>query len=156
MPALRAENKLTRIGVVWAGNPNHPDDLKRSMRARDLTPIFQVDGFECFSLQVGGARQQLQHKSVVMIDEWLDDFKETAAAINQLDLVISVDTAVAHLAGALGKPVWLLADFAGDWRWGLRTDETEWYPSMRIFRQEKPGDWAGVVAHVTSALTQLL
>ncbi len=85
----------------------------------------------------------------------LRDFAATAAAINQLDLVISVDTVVAHLAGALGRPVWLLLPFAPDWRWLLGRSDSPWYPTMRLFRQSKPGDWPGVIQEVCSELRLL-
>jgi hypothetical protein len=89
---------------------------------------------------------------VVTLDPELADFTDTAAAIEQLDLVIGVDTAVIHVAGAQGRPVWLLNRFAGDWRWGAAGDACPWYPTVRVFRQKSPGDWAGVVAEVAAAL----
>ena len=82
----------------------------------------------------------------------VDDFADTAALISHLDLVVSVDTAVAHLAGALGKPVWILLPYAADWRWMLERNDSPWYPSMRLFRQQQAGDWAGVVDAVCDAL----
>jgi ADP-heptose:LPS heptosyltransferase len=89
---------------------------------------------------------------IIPVLDMLSDFSETAALIEQLDLVISVDTAVAHLAGALGRPTWLLLPAGPDWRWGQRGERTDWYPTMRIFRQKTPGDWQGVVAEVQRAL----
>ena len=152
IPELRDRSEEPHVGLVWAGNPNHPDDLKRSMNGRAMAPLLDVTSLRFVSLQVGGRSKQWQDKRLLEVESWLDDFKETAAAIATLDLVITVDTAVAHLAGAMGKPVWMLADYAGDWRWGLHADRSDWYPTMRIFRQPKPGDWSSVIATVKKEL----
>jgi hypothetical protein len=111
-----------------------------------------------FSLQKGPCAADLQdekdHLPVTDLTECLGDFADTAAAIARLDLVISVDTAVAHLAGALGKPVWVLLPFAPDWRWMLDREDSPWYPTARLFRQTRPGDWPGVFDRVGAALVE--
>jgi tetratricopeptide (TPR) repeat protein len=147
-----------RIGVVWAGGPRHWRDRERSMKVRHLAPLLTIGAARWFSLQVGAAAAnlaQLPPARVTDLAPRLTDFSETAAAIANLDLVIAVDTSVAHLAGALGKPVWLLLPFAPDFRWLLDRDDSPWYPTMRLFRQPTPGDWAGVIALVAAALAAL-
>ena len=109
------------------------------------------------SLQKGKDADQIKQSSR-KIHDWMDeceDFLDTAAVIEQLDLVISVDTAVAHLAGAMGKPVWMLNRFESEWRWMLEREDSPWYPTMRIFRQSRRGDWDDVIARVASALKKL-
>ena len=144
-----------RIGLVWAGNPRlgtaslGATDRRRSLPEGALTPLSRIETASFVSLQVGDAPLP-----GVAFHDWTQDltsFAETAALIEALDLVISVDTSVAHLAGALGKPVWLLNRFDTDWRWG-DGETSAWYPSMRIFRQTTPGDWAGVVERIANAL----
>jgi tetratricopeptide (TPR) repeat protein len=139
-----------KVGLVWGGNPAFSFNRARSIPATMLQPLADVAGVSLVSLQVGErAPPQLQ------LADWtadLHDFAETAALIAGLDLVIGVDTAVVHLAGALGKPVWLLNRFASDWRWGMSAETTPWYPTLRIFRQSEPGDWTPVVASVVGAL----
>jgi hypothetical protein len=140
------------IGLVWAGNPEHPNDAQRSVPLATLAPLAQVEA-TWISLQVGEAAAQHAPPGMVLHDvgRQVQDFADTAAVLAHLDLVISVDTAVAHLAGALGTPVWTLLPFAADWRWGL-ADRTPWYPSMRLFRQPRWRDWRAVVAQVVEAL----
>lgn len=140
-----------RVGVVWAGNPVHREDRLRSVPATLLAPLALVPNVAWFSLQVG--------RDPTERPKWMQDaapalrnFADTAAAIAELDLVISVDTAVAHLAGAMGKPVWTLLAFASDWRWLRRRLDTPWYPSMRLFRQQVSGDWPAVINDVCRAL----
>ncbi len=139
-----------KVGVVWAGNPDFPFDAARSLPAGLLAPLASIPGISLVSLQVGAAAPPLP------IADWtgeLHDFADTAALIEGLDLVIGVDTAVIHLAGALGKQVWLLNRFAGDWRWNASASQhAAWYPTLRIFRQQSPGDWPGVLASVHAAL----
>jgi hypothetical protein len=149
-----------RIGLVWAGNPRlgtaslASTDRRRSLPEGVLAPLAAVPGVTFVSLQVGDAVPP----GVETID-WtgdLADFAQTAALIASLDLVISVDTAVAHLAGALGKPIWLLNRFDTDWRWMDGREDSPRYPTMRLFRQTSPGDWGEVidrVAHALSAVT---
>jgi tetratricopeptide (TPR) repeat protein len=145
------------IGMVWAGQAEHKNDRNRSMSLQALLPLMQSSPARFVSLQKGPAGAHAADLPLNPIN-WLDltgelfDFADTAALIANLDLVISVDTAVAHLAGSMGKPVWLLLPFAPDWRWMLNRVDSPWYPTMRIFRQTRPGDWAGVVEAVIAAM----
>src|SRR5262249_21343711 len=143
-----------RVGLVWAGNPKHKNNRRRSLNPQLLAPLAEVAGVRWFSLQQGSSGGANVGFAVQLGPE-LTDFAETAAAIENLDLVITVDTAVAHLAGALGRPVWTLLPFAPDWRWMLDRSDTRWYPSMRLFRQPAPGDWTSVITEVASALEEV-
>jgi tetratricopeptide (TPR) repeat protein len=149
--ATRLRTGRTRAGVAWAGNPNNYNDGARSLPAHFLVPLTRLAGIEWWSLQVGPAAGDIPD-GLANLAEDLVDFGETAAAISALDLVITVDTAVAHLAGSLGKTVWLLAAYASDWRWMLHREDTPWYPSMRIFRQQRPGEWGEVMERVAAEL----
>jgi tetratricopeptide (TPR) repeat protein len=140
-----------RIGLVWAGNPENPDARNRSIPLEKLKPLFEVAGVEWISLQIGAARRQILETGVE-IHDLAPELAETAAAIADLDLVITIDSAIAHLAGALGRPFWLLLSYAPDWRWLLDRDDTPWYPTARLFRQPVPGDWASVVHEVRDEL----
>jgi Tfp pilus assembly protein PilF len=146
-----------RVGLVWAGNPVHENDHNRSIPFSYLLPLLAVERAQFYSLQVGDRSSDLRLANARAIDlsPSLTDFSATAGAIDVLDLVITVDTAVAHLAGAMGKPVWLLLPHVPDWRWLLGRDDSPWYPTMRLFRQESRGDWAGVIARVTRELDLL-
>jgi tetratricopeptide (TPR) repeat protein len=145
-----------RVGLVWAGNANHENDHNRSMPAQFLAPLVANRRATFFSLQVPAAPDAVAvfpAGSVVDLALMLRDFAETAAVIANLDLVISVDTAVAHLAGALARPVWLLLPYVPEWRWLLERDDSPWYPTMRLFRQGKAGDWESLVKRVTEVLS---
>lgn len=151
-----------RVGLVWKGNPLFENDADRSLpQLRMLEPLWQVPGVQCISLQKGagqddGATLPPGHP-VVDVGSRLHDFADAAAVVSQLDLVISVDTAMAHVAGALGKPCWLLLPwYMADWRWGSEATHSDWYPGvMRLFRQRSDGDWQGVVQQVQAALQDL-
>jgi len=148
-----------KVGLVWAGNPGHNDDAQRSLSLTDLTPVLQSPGIAFYSLQVPVPERDesllTTFPNVANLGARFTDFLDTAASIAQLDLVIAVDTAVAHLAGALGKPVWLLVQHSPDWRWFRQCGErTPWYPTMRLFRQANRGQWAPVIADVAVALRQ--
>ncbi|WP_144157457.1 tetratricopeptide repeat protein [Paraburkholderia sp. BCC1885] len=159
-----------RVGLVWAGAPHGSLAVQRPVDARRSIPLTQfaalnLPGAEFFSLQKGEpAVSQLREleaanwKGPAIVDHTADlhDFEDTAALVDQLDLVIGVDTSVAHLAGALGKPVWLLNRFDTCWRWMTQRDDSSWYPSMKIFRQPAPGDWDSVIAQVRAELQRLL
>jgi len=150
-------SKNVKVGLAWAGNPGHNDDALRSLPLSALTLVLQVPGKQFYSLQVPVPKRdrELLASSTQLVDlgGTFKDFLDTASAVNQMDLIIAVDTAVAHLAGALGKPVWLLLQHASDWRWFPRYDETTpWYPTMRLFRQPKRGDWTPVMARVADEL----
>jgi Flp pilus assembly protein TadD len=144
-----------RIGVAWSGAAIHKDDRNRSIALPRLAPLLgQQAEWVCLQDRVraedAGALALLGQ--VRFVGEQLSDFAETAALVAQMDLVITVDTSIAHLAGAMGKPVWILLPFSPDWRWGLEGAATPWYPSARLFRQPKPGDWEAVVADVAREL----
>jgi tetratricopeptide (TPR) repeat protein len=155
--AQRAANiQGLKVGLVWAGRPAHEDDSIRSMPLEMLAPLGQLQNVTFFSLQMGPARDQIASlaHTLPLIDlaDDLHDFGDTAAAIQSLDLLISVDTAPAHLAGAMGKPVWTLLATAPDFRWMYDRTDTPWYPTMRLFRQTRRGDWSEVVAAVVEQL----
>ncbi|CAH2032607.1 tetratricopeptide repeat protein [Trichlorobacter ammonificans] len=143
-----------RIGLCWAGRPE--PDPRRSATLADLAPLCRLTGVKFYSLQLGEAATQVlsppqgMHLQDLTAD--IRDFEDTAAIMLQLDLVISVDTSVAHLAGALGRPVCVLLPFVPDWRWMLARQDCPWYPTMRLFRQQQPGDWAGAVDELLSFL----
>ncbi|MDD3182204.1 MAG: tetratricopeptide repeat-containing glycosyltransferase family protein [Alphaproteobacteria bacterium] len=142
-----------RIGLVWAGNPKHENDRNRSSSLQDIAPLLNQTDTEWFSLQVGSraediAKEGFQNR-IVDLSESLTDFAVSAAVIRDLDLIITVDTAIAHLAGAMGKPVWtLLPKMNGDWRWGPAGETTFWYPSMRLYRQKQAGSWAESISEM--------
>jgi len=146
---LRTERK--NAGVVWAGNPRRYHDEARSLAAGWLVPLTGLSGIQCWSLQVGPAAADAP-AGISSLPEELRDFGETAAVISALDLVITVDTAVAHLAGSLNKPTWLLLPYTSDWRWLMDRADTPWYPSLRIFRQQRPHEWGDVIERVASEL----
>jgi len=146
-----AEGKL-RVGIAWAGNPRHKNDRARSCPPALLEPLGGVDGVAFFSLQKDADPAELPSLRLTDLTPEFRDFADTAALIANLDLVITVDTAVAHLAGAMAKPVWLMIPSLPDWRWGLDREESRWYPTMRLFRQPTSGDWASVIARIKSAL----
>lgn len=138
-----------KIGLVWAGRRGHANDMNRSLDPALLAPLQDIPGLTFYSLQIGrGAPPQ----GLIDLSPAFSDLYDTARAIAGLDLLISADTAPAHLAGALGKPVWTLLPYAPDWRWGLGTQTTPWYPTMRLFRQDVPGDWHGAIAQMGAQL----
>ncbi len=150
-----AEDDAMKIGVVWAGKPSHASDRLRSLPLAAFAPLAQVPGTRFYSLQTGEpAQSQDPPARLPLVDLTPDiaDFADTAALIENLDLVIAADTAVVHLAGALGKPVWLLCRFESEWRWMLGREDSPWYPTMRIFRQWRAGDWTDVMERVARAL----
>ncbi len=149
-----------RVGLVWRGNPEKDGDAWRSLDPAELRSLLAFDGVRFVSLQkqpIPGDLDVLRR--FAGLDNPMpevEDFADTAALISALDVVISVDTAVVHLAGALAKPVWVLLPFAPDWRWLTGRDDSPWYPTGRLFRQSKPGDWAGVIERVALALGALI
>lgn len=155
-----------RVGLVWAGEArkHEPDahriDQRRSMALDDFSPLLDIGGLEFFSLQKGPASAQVEGGVWQgRITDWSDDFTdflETAALVSHLDLVIGVDTSVIHLAAAMGKPTWVLSRFDGCWRWLRDRDDSPWYPTLRLFRQEKPLVWGPVVGSVAVALAALI
>jgi hypothetical protein len=153
-----------RVGLVWAGGQRLGPrlaavDRRRSITLDTMAPLGEVSGVNFISLQKGEPAVQAASppRGLALHDFKTDlhDFADTAALVEGLDLVISVDTAVAHLAGALGKPVWLLNRFDTDWRWLLNRDDSPWYPTLRQFRQPAPGDWNSVIRGARDALQRL-
>lgn len=143
-----------RIGLVWRGRPDHKNDRNRSIPAALLSPLTRLPA-GWVSLQKGATSEELAALSAPRaLGDAFGDLQDAAAAIMTLDLVISVDTALAHLAGALGKPVWILLPLAPDWRWLLGRADSPWYPTARLFRQSRAGDWSGVVEAVAAALAE--
>lgn len=144
-----------RIGLAWAGNPKHDNDSARSIPLRKMLRLLQP-GLEFIALQrdLSAADRLLLAGEPALHSHAAaqTDFAETAALLAQLDLVICVDTAIAHLAGAMGKPVWLLLPHAPDWRWMLEREDSPWYPTMRLFRQQRPGDWDELLERIDAAL----
>jgi Flp pilus assembly protein TadD len=148
-----------KVGLVWAGKSRTEQphavaiDRRRSMRLTDMAPLLEVPGCSFVSLQLGPpARQMAGQDALIDVSDQLTEWNDTAELVAGLDLVITVDTAVAHLAGALGRPVWMLNRFDTCWRWLQDREDTPWYPTMRIFRQTTKGDWAPVVQRVKEAL----
>lgn len=153
-PLMASAGRRLRIGLAWQGNPHFENDSDRSLASVDvLAPLFALDA--CFfSVQKGPGQLTAPHPSIIDLAPHIADFDDTAAIVAQLDLVISVDSAVAHLAGAMGKPCWvLLPAYKTDWRWLTGRTDSPWYPDvMRLFRQTDAGDWTGVVAAIAAAL----
>jgi hypothetical protein len=142
-----------KLGVVWSGNPDHPNDRRRSLETALIGPIVGAPDWSVVSLQVGPRSGEIETLfGLPDRSAQLGDFAQTAALIANLDLVIAVDTATAHLAGALGKPVWVMLSATAEWRWLAGRRDTPWYETMRLFRQTRLGDWSDVVAEVARAL----
>lgn len=149
-----------RIGIAWQGNPDHQADMFRSVPLSSFETLAEIPNVEFISLQSGYGTEQLAKwngvKPIVPLDAEVDKtsgaFMDTAAIMLQLDLVITSDTSIAHLAGALGVPTWLALNYVPDWRWLLHREDSPWYPSIRLFRQDVLGDWASVFRKMKSAL----
>jgi len=146
---------MPRIGIAWSGNPKHTNDPNRSIALKEFLPLLSA-GVEIVSLQrdVREADREVLKATPQILDfvSEVKDFADTAALVSLLDLVVSVDTAPVHLAGALGKPVWVLLPFAADWRWLLDREDSPWYPTARLFRQPAIGDWDRVIRRVVKEL----
>ena len=168
LPARGKKQKL-RVGLAWCGRPTHDNDKARSIAFKQMLPLIEANPKAQFvSMQVGPRDSDLPAldacKSIVRVEDHIKDFSDTAALAMQLDLLISVDTSVVHLAAALGKPVWVLIPAASDWRWlenrGETAEATPWYPNVRLFRQSdeegRLNNWTPVLARVQAALQTLL
>jgi len=146
-----SDNRL-RVGLVWGGRGTHSNDRNRSIKLGQFAPLASAANAAFYSLQKGTASADAgDPPRGMLLTDWtkeLNDFAETAALVQNLDLLITVDTAVAHLAGAMGKPVWLLTPLAPDWRWMLEREDSPWYPTIRLFRQTSVGDWGEVLRRV--------
>ncbi len=143
------------VAMVWAGRPTHFNDANRSMALSQLAPL-GASGATFLAIQKGPAEKQAltppEGMSVVSLSDEIRDFDDTAAILEIADLLISVDSSPVHLAGALGRPVWVMLPFVPDWRWMLSRSDTPWYPHMRLFRQRTRGDWGPVVAEMAEQL----
>ena len=143
------------IGIVWSGNPTHRNDLNRSIALQTFSQLFVPD-LNFVTLQKGlrpdDRKELTKFRNVFITEHLLDDFADTATLIERLDLIITVDTSVAHLSGALGKKTWLLLPYLPDYRWFLGSELTPWYPSMRLFRQKKPAEWEPVIERIVVEL----
>jgi Flp pilus assembly protein TadD len=173
VPYLRAEPERTeawrtrlrdlvpdgfrRVGIAWAGRPTHNNDLNRSMPLAEFAPIAALEGVALISLQKGPGKTAIAdyfgRAPLLNLGAEIADFVDTMSIIEMLDVVVTVDTAVAHLAAAMGKPVWILLPYAPDWRWLLERRDSPWYPTVRLFRQAMPGDWGSVFRQVTDVLS---
>lgn len=144
-----------RVGIAWSGNPQHMNDANRSCPLSAFAPLFEVGGASFYSLQPGGGdrlKAEAAARGVRDLTEALGDFADTAALMMNLDLIVSVDTSVVHLAGALARPVWTLLPYAPDWRWQLGRADSPWYPTLRLFRQHAPRDWSQAMREAALAL----
>jgi hypothetical protein len=150
---------LLKVGLVWSGRAEYDNDFNRSLLLKKYLPLSKVPRTIFFSLQKGPSSKQVEElKNEWPVIDWTSeftDFADTAALIDNLDLVVTVDTAMAHLAGAMGKRVWVLLPFMPDWRWLLNRDDTPWYPTMRLFRQNRAGDWETPIQRVALAMADL-
>ena len=150
--------KRPRIGVTWADSPIDETGRSRSIGLDILLPLFAIEAtFLRLQRELRpGDEAQLKSRNVFDPTEFLGDYSDLAALVSRLDLVISVDTDIAHLAGALGKPVWILLPFTPDWPWQLNRNITPWYPTARLYRQAKPGDWLEVIARIATDLPSVV
>lgn len=163
LPAI-VTDKL-KVGLCWAGNSDHPNDYRRSMHLSKFSLLSDLKNVQLYSLQKDATAPRMWRgryvnllagaatNTIVDLSSHLDNFSDTAHLIGQMDLVITVDTSIVHLAGAMGKPCWLLIDKLNDWRWGTEGETCEWYPSVRIFRQDQLFDWVSVMERVAKELT---
>ncbi len=156
---LRGRRAL-KIGIAWQGNPGQASDRFRSFPLAQFARIARMPDVQLYSLQMGSGREQLsalgEPSPVVDLGDRLGDFHNTAAIVSNLDLLITCDSAPAHLAGALGVNVWVALTMIPDWRWMLGRNDSPWYPSMRLFRQTGPGDWDAVFQNIQEALGELV
>jgi hypothetical protein len=143
-----------RIGIAWAGRPTHNNDFNRSATLDAFAPLAALPGVVLVSLQKGDGQSQIGRyfagAPLLNLGPALADYEDTMAVIEHLDLVVTVDTSVAHVAGAMGRPVWVVLPYAPDWRWLLSRDDTPWYPTMRLFRQTIPREWGDVFERVAA------
>ncbi len=148
--------EVFRVGIAWQGNPSYARDRQRSFPLMEFEPIARSGGVRLYSLQKDFGTEQItavaSRFAVADLGSRLTDLMDTAAVMKNLDLVISADTSIVHLAGALGVPVWVALPFESDWRWLLERDDSPWYPTMRLFRQARPGEWGEVFTRISDAV----
>lgn len=140
------------IGLVWAGSLTHERDHERSILLEQLNPLLQKSGVQFYAPFLGPSLSEIGNRPVTRLDNLITDFADTAALLMQLDCLVSVDTSVAHLAGALGVKTYLLLPHAPDWRWGISGEATPWYSSLTLLRQPSYGDWDDVIAQLMHKL----
>jgi tetratricopeptide (TPR) repeat protein len=151
--------KYINIGIVWSGAESNITGKDRSCALNDFIPLFAISGIKLFSIQKSGNKEEINYSDfpVISFDSFDSvPFLDTAAIIENLDLVISIDTSIAHLAGALGKPVWTLLPYYSDWRWLLNSNDSPWYPTMKLFKQSEPGEWGKVFSAVADEIRNIL
>lgn len=155
-------DRAFRVGVIWGGDTGNPGDDRRSLKLNQVVDLAAIPGVDLYSLQVGPQAAAIGERGALAIMQdlapYIRDFSDTARAIEFMDLIVSVDTAVAHLAGTMGKPVYVLLAAPNDWRWMMEREDSPWYPSARLFRQDRPGDWSGALSrlhHAVAGLAQL-
>jgi len=153
-------NGCFRIGIAWHGNPRHHNDAARSIPLAKFAPLVRLPGVQIYSLQMGHGSEQLQSlersTGVVDLSHRGQGYEHTAAIMRNLELVITADSSPAHVAGALGVPVWVASPRAGDWRWMIEREDSPWYPTMRLFHQRRDGDWDEVFGRIEAALVEHL
>ncbi|HEV3383703.1 MAG TPA: tetratricopeptide repeat protein [Gemmata sp.] len=150
-----------KVGICWRGNPKHPDDARRSVKLTAFAQLAKIDGIQLVSLQTSDGLEELAEHAeslnildaAIVADEKGESFLELAALYSELDLIVTVDTVTCHLAGALGVPAWVALAFMADWRWLQKREDTPWYPSLRLFRQQRPGEWDPVFSSMSEALS---
>jgi hypothetical protein len=149
-----------KVGLAWAGSKINKNDRHRSITLSMLAPLGRAKNVDLYNLQLGKPGEQAANPPegmrLVDLTSMIGDFADTAAMVSHLDLVVSVDTAIVHLAGAMGKPVWVMLPFTPDFRWLLRGESTVWYPSMRLIRQKKLGAWNDVIDRTAADLATLI
>lgn len=148
-----------KVALVWAGNPDHPNDHNRSVTLPLLAPVLAVDGVAFYSLQMPPKNGEIANTGnagrIADVSPLIRDFEDTAAGLLNMDLLIGVDTSIVHLAGALGVPSWLLLPFNPDWRWLTKRSDSPWYPSLRLYRQQRVGDWTAPISSIADDLRRL-
>jgi Flp pilus assembly protein TadD len=159
LPIIQGRKVALKVGIAWAGKPSHRNDHNRTAGLAPFIALLGVPNVAFFNLQVGDRARDLVslgcHGLITDLAPLIEDFTDTAAAMDALDLVITVDTSVAHLAGALGRPVWILLSYSGEWRYLEGLTDSPWYPSARLFQQQSFGDWPGVFDAVRQTLAAL-
>jgi len=151
----RAPRGRPRVGIAWAGDPAHPGDRWRSMRLAAWQSLLDVPNVSFISLQKFAPkrdRESVAASGVIDLTDGRDDFADTAALVQALDLIVSVDTSIAHIAGALAKPAWVLLSRLPDWRWLLDREDSPWYPTLRLFRQDVADRWDGPLRRIATRL----
>jgi tetratricopeptide (TPR) repeat protein len=146
-----------RVGIAWTGNPSHPKNRARSVPLDLLATLFDLEGVHFFSLQMGAPEAELVARKTHAVDlePFTQDMADTAAQMMQMDLILSIDTSIAHLAGALGRPLWVMLNKLPDWRWLLEREDSPWYLTARLIRQPRQGDWPAVIERVRAELAEL-